>query len=175
MLQRFFEICFDAGAERCPFWFESVDAIAAAFEEVNQRLRDFPFIADVGYENFRAIDLNDIVHPIILDLYDPEVGFGKIAKNLAAIYNNDTTGVEPDIGSPPVLNLDYFLLDETANKPNGIEHLFLITCMDGPEWVIGEEYTLEWWEDYLLGEKVTQNGRYAPYLTMQLYGLCSRE
>ena len=175
ILRYFFKTCFEAGPSRCPFWFDGQEAIAEAYDQVNERLRRLPLIANDENGKKRTIEWHDLQDPVLQALYDPDAEFLQLAQNLAAIYNNNSDGLSSEIGNPLPSSIDLFLVDPHTEKPNGDESVYLIRCADKPEWLLEEDLSFDKWQEYILGEEVTQYGRFASLRTEGFYGPCSRK
>lgn len=142
---------------------------------MDDRLRHLPFIANDENGKKRMIEWHDLQDPVLQALYDPDAVFPQLARDLAAIYNNDSDGLSPVIGNPLPSSIDLLLVDPDTQKPNGIENVYLIRCADTPEWLLGEDLSFEEWQEYILGEEVTQYGRFASFRTEEFYGSCGRK
>ena len=175
ILQYFFSTCFEAGPSRCPFWFDGPDAIAEAYDQVSERLRRLPFIANGENNTKRIYAPTDLFGLAFASFYDPRVGFSALAQNLAAIYNNDPDGLTENTGSPSSTSGYESLANPGTKRSNVVESLYLIRCADSPEWLLGEDLSFEEWLAYIWSEEVKQYGPIAQSITQQLYGPCSRK
>lgn len=162
--EQFFRYCFQAGPERCAFWFGSVGAIHQAYHEIEQRLRLKPYVVLPG-DHFEWQKLDIFVFETF---YDPMRLFPVLARVLARLRNKRgiSAAEELDLSEPETNHL----ADPVLNISNGFESHELINCADRPDFSIGVQEL----EEYLESDEVTRYGRFTADAVLKNQGVCGR-
>ena len=167
ILEQFFEFCFLAGQSRCPFWLDGVDRIRQSYRDLEQRLRDEPYVPPFGGG---VIQWQTVRNRILRSLYDPPQTFPLLSVVLAGI-RNDSLDLSSLLFFASPRDRDVFLVDPVTNMTNDVlDANPSIRCSDRPDmsFSIGEL------EDYLQSDEVTRYGPWAAHLTLLVSGFCSR-
>lgn len=166
ILEQFFEFCFLAGQSRCPFWLDGVDRIRQSYRDLEQRLRDEPYVPPFGGG---VIQWQTVRNRILRSLYDPPQTFPLLSVVLAGI-RNDSLDLSSLLFFASPRDRDVFLVDPVTNMTNNVlDANPSIRCSDRPDmsFSIGEL------EDYLQSDEVTRYGPWAAHLTLLVSGFCS--
>lgn len=168
ILAEFFQLCYQVGKERCPFWFDSVDAIRSAYYEINDRLRKEPLPLPISGNILEW----RFFHTYILSaLYDPFSTFPVLAQAFATLYNGtfSQSGLETLIFPSP--STVPTLVDPVSNMTNGLESMSIINCGDRTEYVTQDLAQLQ---SILESDEVRSVSEWAPTVVAANQAVCGR-
>ena len=130
ILEQFFEFCFLAGQSRCPFWLDGVDRIRQSYRDLEQRLRDEPYVPPFGGG---VIQWQTVRNRILRSLYDPPQTFPLLSVVLAGI-RNDSLDLSSLLFFASPRDRDVFLVDPVTNMTNNVlDANPSIRCSDRPD------------------------------------------
>ncbi|KAL4876936.1 Alpha/Beta hydrolase protein [Aspergillus karnatakaensis] len=149
VLAAFFESCFEAGQEICPFWAPSVQRTAARLDNLLERLRynPIPILPGDACPLPMLATYSDLKQVVLRSMYFPFQGFPSLATILAGLEQGDTTAYTAAVMSGTLVaspcNHAIEGLNSTATKDVNT----IISCVDN----FGENKytTIEEYEEFV--------------------------
>ncbi|KAF8152834.1 Alpha/Beta hydrolase protein [Mycena galopus ATCC 62051] len=127
-LQSFFDGCYQAGPEGCPFYEPSASAISAKLDNLTATVKEKPFVVLtpgsyglIDYDFFRNVILDSLFDP-----YDSESGFEPLAQALASLAEGNATALY-NMGAVPTFECQ---APTEAFHLNNLEAYMAIACGD---------------------------------------------